>query len=266
MSAELGIIPWRRVVKEEQFSSDTYVSLMHGDALDLSALGGELEQDFTESRDVPGIGEVWLPPVPTDLGLLILDTIDEDFKDNAEAFRHFERNGLLQTLISFTWEEDGTDPFESSLEIVTVNERSYLTISPDATSDQEWEAFVAIDDATPESWEALLIDLSRDNGVAYGMEIFSSLPTRVDTVAIAPRYILSSFYSYLQWDEERSPGAWQTSAEYLPGVLQSNVSLTNAAAKLLEDDSKQNRFTYVSTYVAAVYHDPSQELSVVAAS
>lgn len=232
--------------------------------MDLSALATELEQDFTEPRDVPGIGEVLTPPVPSDLGIVILDALEGEFKDGEEAFKYFSRNGHLQTLISFTWEEDGAPAFESSLEIITLNERSYLTISPDETSGQEWEAFAAIDDATPEAWESLLIDMCRDNGVGYGMELFSSLPTRVDTVAIGPRYILSSFYSYLQWDESRAPGAWKTSAEYLPGVLQNNVSLSSAAQRLLEDDSKQNRFSYVSTYVAAVYHDPTQELSVVA--
>lgn len=239
---------------------------MHGVVLDLSALAAELEEEFTERRDIPGIGEVWLPRVPTDLGIVILDVLGSDFDDGGEAFKYFGRNGHLQTLISFTWEEDGAAPFESSLEIITLNERSYLTISPDEPSDQEWEAFVAIDDATPETWEALLIDLCRDNGVAYGMEIFSSLPTRVDTVAIAPRYVLSAFYSYLEWDEGRSPGAWRASAEYLPGVLRNSISLSDAAARLLKDDSKQNRFSYISTYVAAVYHDPSQELTVVAAS
>ncbi len=239
---------------------------MYGDGLDLSALAAELEQDFTEPRDVPGIGEVLLPPVPTDLGILVLDAMEGEFADGEEAFKAFGRNGHLQTLISFTWEEDGAKPFESALEIITLNERSYLTISPDEPSDQEWEAFVAIDDATPEAWEALILDICRDNGVGYGMELFSSLPTRVDTVAIAPRYILSAFYSYLQWDEGRSPGAWKASAEYLPGVLANNVSVSSAAQKLLADDSKQNRFSYVSTYVAAVYHDPTQELSVVAAS
>lgn len=232
--------------------------------MDLSALAKELEEEFTEPRDVPGVGEVAVPRVPIDLGMVLLDLLDGEFNDGEEAFKTLARGGHLQTLISFTWEEDGADPFESSLEIITLNERSYLTISPDEPSGQEWEAFVAIDDATPQSWEALLVDMCRDNGVGYGMELFSSLPTRVDTVAIAPRYVLSAFYSYLEWDEGRSPGAWRTSAEYLPGVLKGNVSVSDAARRLLENDTKQNRFSYVSTYVAAVYHDPSQELAVVA--
>lgn len=232
--------------------------------MDLSALATELEQDFTETRDVPGLGEVALPSVPVDLGMLLIELYEDDFADGQAAFKALLRGGHLQTLISFTWEEDGADPFESSLEIITLGDTSYLTISPDESSDQEWEAFVAVHDATPESWEALLVDLCKDNGVGYGMEIFSSLPTRVETVAIAPRFVLSSFYSYLEWDESRSPGAWQTSAEYLPGVLQANVSVAEAARRVLEDDSKRNRFSYVSTYVAAVYHDPAAELKIVA--
>jgi hypothetical protein len=234
--------------------------------VDLDALARELEQDFSETRDIKGLGEVAMAPVPVDLGILITDLYDGEFEDGHAAFKAFLRAGHLQTLISFTWEEDGAEPFESSLEILTLNERSYLTISPDEPSDQEWEAFVAIDDAVPASWEALLLDLSRENGEAYGMELFSSLPTRVDTVAIAPRYVLSAFYSYLQWDESRSPGAWLASAEYLPGHLARNVSVGEAAQRLIKDDTKQNRFSYVSTYVAAVYHDPSAELTVVAAS
>jgi len=234
--------------------------------VDLDALARELEQDFTETRDVKGLGEVAMAPVPVDLGILVTDLFDGEFEDGHAAFKAFLRAGHLQTLISFTWEEDGAEPFESSLEILTLNERSYLTISPDEPSDQEWEAFVAIDDAVPESWEALLLGMARENGEEYGMELFSSLPTRVDTVAIAPRYILSAFYSYLQWDEARSPGAWLASAEYLPGPLARNVSVGEAAQRLIKDDTKQNRFSYVSTYVAAVYHDPSAELTVVAAS
>ena len=232
--------------------------------MDLTALGEELEHEFVDNRDVPNLGEVWLPGAPVDLGMLILDVFDGEFTDGGEAFNAFLRGGHLQTLISFTWQEDGADAFESSLEILTIGERSYLTISPDEPSDQEWEAFVAVDDATPDSWEALIVDLCRENGNEYSMELFSSLPTRVDTVAIAPRYILSCFYSYLQWDESRSPGAWLASAEYLPGPLANNVSVGEAARRLVAEDTKQNRFSYVSTYVAAVYNDPSQELAVVA--
>ena len=239
---------------------------MHGVVVDLDALAVELEQEFIETRDVPGLGEVTMPRVPIDLGIVLTDLFEGEFTDGQEAFRTFGRAGHLQTLISFTWEEDGADPFESSLEIITLGNRSYLTISPDEASDQEWEVFVAVDDATPESWEALLSELSRDNGMDFGMEIFSSLPTRADTVAIAPRFLLGAFFSYLQWDESRSPGAWQAAAEYLPAVLRGNPSVADAASKLLREDTKQNRFSFISSYVAAVYHDPAQELSVVAAS
>ena len=232
--------------------------------MDLTALGEELENEFIDNRDVPHLGEVWLPGAPVDLGMLVMEVFEGEFTDGAEAFNAFVRSGHLQTLISFTWEEDGADAFESSLEILTIGERSYLTISPDEPSDQEWEAFVAVDDATPDSWETLIVDLCRENGNEYSMELFSSLPTRVDTVAIAPRYILSCFYSYLQWDESRSPGAWLASAEYLPGPLANNVSVGEAARRLVAEDTKQHRFSYVSTYVAAVYNDPSQELAVVA--
>jgi hypothetical protein len=234
--------------------------------VDLNALASELDKEFVESRDVPGLGEVVTPRVPVDLGIVLTDLYEGEFDDGTDAFKSFARVGHLQTLISFTWEEDGADPFESSLEIITIDGRSYLTISPDDASAQEWEAFVGVDDATPESWEALLGDLCRDNGMTYGMEIFSSLPTRADTVAIAPRVVLSAFFSYLQWDESRSPGAWQASAEYLPAVLRGNPSVTGAAGVLLDEDTKQNRFSFISSYVAAVYHDPAQELSVVAAS
>ncbi len=234
--------------------------------MDLDALATELEQEFVETRDVPGLGEVAMPRVPLDLGIVLTDLFEGEFSDGEEAFRAFGRAGHLQTLISFTWEEDGAQPFESSLEIITLGNRSYLTLSPDEASDQEWEAFVAVDDATPESWEALLSEMCRDNGMAFGMEIFSSLPTRADTVAIAPRFVLATFFSYLQWDESRSPGAWQAAAEYLPAVLRSNPSVTDAASRLLREDTKQNRFGFISSYVAAVYHDPAQELSVVAAS
>ena len=234
--------------------------------MDLNALAAELEEEFVESRDVPGLGEVATPRVPIDLGMVLTDLFEGEFNDGDEAFKSFLRAGHLQTLISFTWEEDGADPFERSLEIITLDSRSYLTISPDEASAQEWEVFVAVEDATPDSWEALIGDLCRDNGMGYGMEIFSSLPTRADSVAIAPRFVLGAFFSYLQWDESRSPGAWQTAAEYLPAVLRGNPSLSDAADRLLDEDSKRNRFSFISAYVAAAYHDPAQELSVVAAS
>jgi hypothetical protein len=234
--------------------------------VDLNALATELDQEFVESRDVPGLGEVVTPRVPIDLGMVLTDLFEGEFRDGEEAFRMFVRAGHLQTLISFTWEEDGAEPFESSLEIITFGSRSYLTISPDEASDQEWEVFVGVDDATPESWEALLAELCRDNGMAFGMEIFSSLPTRTDSVAIAPRFVLAVFFSYLQWDESRSPGAWKVAAEYLPAVLRGNPSVTDAASRLLREDTKQNRFSFISSYVAAVCHDPAQGLSVVAAS
>jgi len=232
--------------------------------VDLSKLATELEQDFSESRLIKGVGEVAVPRVPTDLGLLCVDLFEGRIHDESEAFSAAERAGHLQTLVSFTWEEDGASSFESSLEILTFGETSYLTISPDDSSDQDWEAFVAVEDATPEVWRAILVDICKDNGVGYGVELFSSLPTRVETVAIGTKQILACFYSYLAWDESRSPGAWQTSAEYLPEVLAGNVSLQNAAAGLLDEDTTQARFHYVTSYVAAVYRDPAQELAVVA--
>ena len=232
--------------------------------MDLNALARELEQDFIDTRDVPGIGEVLMPPVPVDMGILVMDVFDGEFEDGEAAFQSFLRRGALRTLVSFVWEEDGADPFESSLEILTLGDRSYLTISPDEPSDQEWEAFVALDNAEAGHWEALLVDMARENGSEYGVDLFSSLPTRVDTVALSPRFVLSAFYHYLQWDESRSPGAWMAAAEYLPGPLGRNISLGSAARALVDEDTKQNRFAYVSSYVAAVYNDPSQELAVVA--
>lgn len=233
--------------------------------MDLAELGKELEQDFTENKAIEGVGEILLPAAPIDLGILLGELFEDEFTDGYEAFKQFLRAGHLQTLISFTWEEDDADAFESSLEILTIEGRSYLTISPDEPSDQQWEAFVAMDDATPEAWEKLVLDISRGNGEEYAMEMFSSLPTKVETVAVSARTVMTSFYNYLEWDESRSPGAWQTSAEYLPTAVKSSISVAEAAKELLAEDNKKTRFSYVSTYVAAVYRDPRRELAAVAA-
>jgi len=220
--------------------------------MDLQQLAEELEPDFTEAYlEAEGV-TVLAPPVPVDLETLSSELYPDDC-DEESAYDVIGGVAGLIPMVTFEWEEDGATPFQMSLDLMALGDLVYLTISPDEAIDQRWEAIAALQGYTPAVLAPLLLDLLRDNGSRLGVDLLSSLPTRVESRFIKPISLLLGFRDYLDWDEERNPGAWVTAAAYLPGKLRRHERLARAAAEVATGATGDVRDEFMASYVVATY-------------
>jgi len=220
------------------------------DGLNLSLMAAELAQEFTKERFTHRTGRVLIARVPLDLGLLAGDLYE--IYDEDEAYRDVNRAASSSPLAIFHWAEDDAQPWFNSLDLIPLGDRSYVAMSPDVAVNQEWEAIAALEPHSTEIVEAFFLDLIADNGVAYSVDLFSSLPTRVVSDHLSRDTITAAFTAYLDWDERRNPGAWRTAAEYLPESVCHDVELRAAAVELVAEDTEQNRRRYIEAYSTVV--------------
>jgi hypothetical protein len=101
--------------------------------------------------------------------------------------------------------------------------------------------------------EAFYLDLARDNGSTYSIDLYSALPTRVASNYLSCDAIAASFSAYLDWDEARSPGAWAYACEYLPQSVEKTPDLVIGSMALRKEDNEFSRRRYINAYAAAVY-------------
>jgi hypothetical protein len=220
--------------------------------MDLAPLATELSMDFADLYLEIGETRVWAPPVPVDVGLLCIEL----YPDEVDGDNHYKVMGEhlgLRPLITFEWQEDNTAAFRSTIDLFTLEDRTYVTVSPDAAADQEWEAFAAFENFSDEALAPFFIDLMRDNGTRLGLDLMSTLPTWVETKLLAPITIMMGWRAYLDWDEGRSRGAWEAAAEYLPSDLQRFPRLVTAARDVTTSGAKAAREEFLASYVAATY-------------
>ncbi len=227
------------------------------DGLDLTPLADELRQDFTKERFTHRSGRVLLSRIPVDLGLLAGDVYE--IYDEDEAYRLINTAAGASPLAIFHWEEDDAQPWSNSLDLIPLGDRTYVAMAPDVTVGQDWEAIAAVEPHSTEIIEAFFLDLLADDGVTYGIDLFSSLPTRVVTAHLSREVITAAFTAYLDWDERRNPGAWRTAAEYLPESVSHDVDLRAAAVELVAEDTETNRHRYIEAYCAVVFSGTSAE-------
>ena len=220
--------------------------------MDLAPLATELAVDFTDLYLEIGETRVWTPPVPIDLGLLCVDLYPDDV-DGDNYYKVMGENLDLRPLITFEWQEDKTDAFRSTVDLFTLDDRTYVTVSPDLAANQEWEAFAAFEKFSDEALAPFFIDLMRDNGTRLGLDLMSTLPTWVETKLLAPITIMMGWRAYLDWDEGRSTGAWDAAAEYLPADLRRFPRLVSAAKEVTTSSGTQAREEFLASYVAATY-------------
>jgi hypothetical protein len=221
--------------------------------MDLTAFATELAPEFTDTRLEHAGGLLVVPHSPVDLGYLAMELYPEDC-DDSNAYEIVGQAAGLQPVITFVWEEDNSSPWTLALEMMDLGDRSYVTLPPDDVVDQAWEAFVAVDH--PEAadiLDALLFDLLWDNGESYGIELISSLPTRIRGGLVNKETIRAGFHLYLDWDEMRTAGAWAHAAELLPPGLGSNSALVAAASALMTDDTETHRDAFIEAYIEAAY-------------
>ena len=220
--------------------------------MDLQRLADELEQDFYEEySEIDGV-RIVAPPVPIDLALLSEELYpDECSEDNAYDVVG-EVAGLIP-MVTFHWEEDGAKPFSMSLDLMALGDMVYLTVSPDDAIEQNWEALAGLIDYTPAVLPNLLLDLLKDNGTRLGADLLSSLPTRIESRFIKPITFLIGFRDYLDWDDERNPGAWEAAASYLPEALTRHERLARSATAVSDGAKGDDRDEFLAAYVVATF-------------
>ncbi len=220
--------------------------------MDLQQLADELEPDFEERYfEAEGV-TVLAPPVPIDLSMLAAELYPDDC-DEDTAYDVVGGVAGLIPMVDFEWVEDGAKPFHMSLDLMALGESVYVTISPDDAIGQSWEAIAALKSYTPAVLAPLLLHMLRDNGTSLGCDLLSSLPTRIRSSFIKPITFLIGFRDYLDWDEERNPGAWETAGAYLPDRLKSHERLARAAAEVAAGASGDPRDEFLAAYVVATF-------------
>lgn len=221
--------------------------------MDLTAFAKDLALDFTELRLEHGGGALYLPAAPVDVSYLASDHFP-DHCDDDNAYEVLRSAAGMEELIRFEWDEGNGSPFYVILDMLRLDNRAYVTLPPDDAVDQPWEAFVAVEN--PEATEildALYFDLMWDNGESYSVELFSTLPTKIRSVALGKETVRAGFHLYLDWDETRSPGAW-INAAHIPEWMRKFDELAAAADILLEHDTEINRDIFIEAYIDATYH------------
>lgn len=225
-------------------------------ALDPIALDEELQLELTEVRLQTEHGRVLMPVVPLDMGLVVSDVFG--IHDEDEAFEIVQRELAMRPLVTMEWHEDGAPNFDNSLQIFHLGERAYISVSPDAAVAQHWEAIAMCEPGSPEMLEAFFLDLAQDNGATYSVDLYSALPTKVSSAYLSCDSIGASFAAYLDWDENRSPGAWAYQVEYLPRSVEKTPDLVIGSMALRKEDNEFSRRRYINAYANAVYnHGPA---------
>ena len=224
--------------------------------LDPAALDQELLEEMTEVRLQTEHGRVMMPVVPIDMGIIASDVYE--LHDEDEAYDRVRNELGMQSLVTLEWHEDGAPHFDNSLQLLNLGERTYLFISPDPAVAQHWEALAMCEPGSPEMLEAFFLDLARDNGATYSVDLYSALPTRVTTDYLSRDAVGASFAAYLDWDEARSPGAWKYACEYLPRSVEKTRDLVIGSMALRKEDNEFARRRYINAYASAVYAEKAQ--------
>lgn len=219
--------------------------------LDLATLDRELVTEMTVVRLQDEHGKVLTPVVPLDMGIVAADVFD--IYDEDEAYEAVKRAAGMMPLVTFEWHEDEAPSWVNSLELLVIGDRTYICVSPDPAVAQHWEVIAMCEPGTPKVLEAFFLDLSADNGDAYSVDLYSALPTRVNSAYLSCDTIAAGFAAYLNWDERRSPGAWLHAARYLPRAVGSSPDLVVGSMALRKDENEFSRKRYINAYTAAVY-------------
>ena len=220
--------------------------------MDLTTFQDELAIWFQTPRLESDDLVVLLPDAPVDIAAVAYDTLD-DLEDEEAAYEVIGEQEGLRPLITFEWDEEGTEPWRFAIEMLPIDNRIYLTTPPDGAIEQAWEAFAVCTEGPNDLYAAVFVDLAMENGEPYGIDLFSSIPTTIWSDIINREVIFASFFRYLDWDESRSTGAWKAAAADLPPVMRANKTVAAAAAAMLNDDTPTSRAVFLATWIAHAY-------------
>ena len=224
--------------------------------LDPVALDQELLAEMTEIRLQNEHGRLVMPVVPIDMGIIASDIYD--LHDEDEAYERIGSELGLRHLITMEWHEDDAPRFDNSLQLLDLGERTYISISPDPAVAQHWEAIAMVEPGSREMLQEFFLDLAKDNGATYSVDLYSALPTGVTSEFLSCEAVGMSFALYLDWDEARSPGAWRYACEYLPRSVEKSPDLVIGSMAVRKEDNEFARRRYINAYATAVYADPAR--------
>ena len=218
--------------------------------LDPLALDQELLAEMTEVRLQTEHGRVVMPVVPVDMGIIASDVYG--LHDEDEAFERIRTELGMKSLITLEWHEDEAPQFDNSLQLLDLGERTYISVSPDPAVAQHWEAIAMVEPGSREMLQEFFLDLAKDNGSTYSVDLYSALPTRVTSDFLSCDAVGMSFALYLDWDEVRSPGAWRYACEYLPRSVEKSPDLVIGSMAVRKEDNEFARRRYINAYATAV--------------
>ncbi len=224
--------------------------------LDPLVLDQELLGEMTEVRLQSEHGRLVMPVVPVDMGIIASDVYE--LHDEDEAYVRIRDELGMKPLITLEWHEDEAPRFDNSLQLLDLGERSYISISPDPAVAQHWEAIAMVEPGSREMLQEFFLDLAKDNGSTYSVDLYSALPTRVTSDFLNRDAVGASFALYLDWDEARSPGAWRYACEYLPRSVEKTPDLVIGSMAVRKDDNEFARRRYINAYASAVYDDQAK--------
>ena len=224
--------------------------------MDFTAFVEDLASQFTTVRLRHGGGELVVPDIPVDLGLLAEDHFPPDVVDAHSAYKVLGDAAGMAALITYEWDEEGSPNWQSTLDVLIFGSTAFVTMQPDEDVDQPWEAFVMVrNPEAAEVFDALYFDVMWDNGESYGIELFSSLPTSIRSARLTKETIRAGLHLFVDWDETRAAGAWVNAATQLPSWMRENARLAAAADALAADDTEANRDSFIEAYVEIAYVD-----------
>ena len=225
--------------------------------MDLTAYVEDLTGEFTTVRLEHGGGQLVVPELPVDLGLLA----EDHFPGEVDEYNAYQKIGDavgMSPLIVYEWDEEGSPNWHSTLDVLVFGDVGFVTMQPDLDVDQPWEAFVMVRyPNAAEVFDALYFDIMWDNGESYGIELFSSLPTTIRSARLDKESIRAGLHLFIDWDETRAKGAWVNSATQVPSWMRQDARLTAAADALIGEDSEAHRDAFVEAY-AEIAYKPAQ--------
>ena len=148
--------------------------------MDFTSFVEDLESQFTTVRLQHGGGELVVPDIPVDLGLLAEDHFPPDVVDASSAYKVLGDAAGMAALITYEWDEEGSPNWHSTLDVLMLHVSpndgvlpaeavAFLTTCRGEKLALEEEEGLALDLVT--AWGPLPVDLSWPDQLAYFNEL-----------------------------------------------------------------------------------------------
>ena len=204
---------------------------------------GFVDAAFIETRLTTSRGRVLAPIKPFDLPTTMQEAAESVVEQHGIiAYQREELAAAFpsHTLLDFYW--DGFGPTSSDATIDLVDLGTAGTLAYWITEDAPTYAFALIQPGgDTDIWPAFVVDLFRDNGESYGIELFGGLPSQTTNRRpdlVPPVALREAFWQWIEGREAGGRPQWvrlrDDTIERLeqPDPLQRSLDLLRQAARL----------------------------------